>query len=425
MLNKITAFSRDTLIKAGDHIICAVSGGADSMALLWSLYLLKEKLGIRLSAAHFNHHLRGEESDADEAFVREFCCRYDIPLYVGHGCVTAGEKGLEAAAREARYAFFATLDGKIATAHTADDNAETVIMHLIRGTGLKGLGGITPCRGGNVIRPMLTVTRREVLALLEEYYISYRVDSSNETDDFFRNRVRHHVMPLLLEENPRLVENFSDMIRSLRADEMSLELLSQAGQEMPVYQLRSMPEALRRRWLIHFLKQHGIREPERSHIELAESLIFSENPSAKAYLPGNVTVYRCYDQLRAGIQEAVPAAAVIQCPGVTELPQWGLRVTCTEGISRENTRNTFCVSTEGTVVLRSRQSGDSIRLSCGTKSLKKLFIDQKIPASHRPHVAVLADDAGVLGIEGIGVNLDRAGTKFMFCLETVNYGEVR
>ena len=425
MLNKITAFSRDTLIEAGDHIICAVSGGADSMALLWSMYLLKEKMGIRLSAAHFNHHLRGEESDGDEKFVREFCHRYDIPLYVGHGYVTAAEKGLEAAAREARYHFFATLDGKIATAHTADDNAETVLMHLIRGTGLKGLGGIMPWRQGNVIRPMLTVTRREVLAFLEEYYISYRVDSSNETDDFFRNRVRHHIMPLLLEENPRLVENFSDMIRSLRADETALEYLSGAGQDLPVSQLALMPEALRRRWLIQFLRQNGIKEPERSHIQLAESLIFSENPSARACFPGNVTIHRCYDRLCVLTQETAPEAAVIRCPGVTELPQWDLRVICTEGNPGENTRTAFSVFTEGTVVLRSRQSGDSIRLSCGTKKLKKLFIDQKIPASQRSRVAVLADDSGVLGIPGIGVNLDRTGTEFMFRFEDVNYGEVR
>ena len=101
MLNKLTAFIRQYhMVEPGDHIICAVSGGADSVALLFGLYLVKEKLDIRLSAAHFNHHLRGEESDADEAFVRDFCDRYDIPLSVGHGQVVAGEKGLEAAARE-------------------------------------------------------------------------------------------------------------------------------------------------------------------------------------------------------------------------------------------------------------------------------------------------------------------------------------
>ena len=145
MLNKLLTFIRRyDLIASGDTVICAVSGGADSVAMLFGFYLLKDKLGISLSAAHFNHHLRGEESDRDEAFVAELCDRYDIPLHIGSGQIVAGKKGLEAAARDARYGYFRTLSGKIATAHTADDNAETVLMHLIRGTGLKGLGGITP-----------------------------------------------------------------------------------------------------------------------------------------------------------------------------------------------------------------------------------------------------------------------------------------
>ena len=153
MQNKLLNFIREEhLIAPEDTIICAVSGGADSVALLFALYLLKDKLNIRLEAAHFNHHLRGEESRRDEDFVRDFCARYEIPLHVGGEQVQPGKKGLEAAARDARYAYLQSLDGKIATAHTADDNAETVLLHLIRGTGLKGLGGIAP-RRGKLIRP--------------------------------------------------------------------------------------------------------------------------------------------------------------------------------------------------------------------------------------------------------------------------------
>ena len=153
MLNKIQEMlTRYQMVSPGDTVYCAVSGGADSMALLWGMYLLREKLSIHLAAAHFNHGLRGEESDGDEVFVREFCRKYEIPLAVGSGKVEAGKKGLEAAAREARYRFFHTLPGKIATAHTADDNAETVLLHLIRGTGLKGLGAISPTMG-NVSAP--------------------------------------------------------------------------------------------------------------------------------------------------------------------------------------------------------------------------------------------------------------------------------
>ena len=201
MQNKLCAFAnRYAMLQPGDRVICAVSGGADSMALLWAFYLLKEKLQISLSAAHFNHHLRGAESDRDEQFVKTFCQDYGIPFVSGSSQVVAGSKGLEAAAREARYAFLRSLPGTIATAHTADDNAETLLMHLVRGTGLKGLGGITPVNGP-LIRPMLEITRAEVMAFLEEYSIPFVEDSSNGGDDFLRNRLRHHVMPLLKQEN--------------------------------------------------------------------------------------------------------------------------------------------------------------------------------------------------------------------------------
>ena len=204
MLNKLLKFIRqEDLVQPGDTVICAVSGGADSVAMLFAFYLLKQKLGINLEAAHFNHHLRGEESDRDERFVRDLCDRYDIALHVGGGRVTAGKKGLEAAARDARYAFLKTLNGKVATAHTADDNAETVLMRLIRGTGLKGLGGIMPVQG-NIIRPMLSITRREVEDFLSEWCLSHIEDSSNQSDAFLRNRIRHHVMPLLYQENPKI-----------------------------------------------------------------------------------------------------------------------------------------------------------------------------------------------------------------------------
>lgn len=406
MLNKITDFCRDTLIEAGDHVICAVSGGADSMALLWSMYLLKDKWDIRLSAVHFNHHLRGAESDADEAFVRDFCQRYDIPLYVGHGHVTAGDKGLEAAAREARYAFFDTLDGKILTAHTADDNAETVLMHLIRGTGLNGLGGITPgWRGGKVFRPMLQVTRREVEHFLEEWNIPYITDSSNETDDFLRNRLRHHVMPLLLEENPRLIENFAQMISGLRADEAALQYLAAAGTDKPVSQLALMPQALRRRCLKAFLERSGVAEPDRNHILLAESLVFSDNPSARANFPGGITIARCYDTLQVLPKKEATAAVKLTIPCEVLWCGWRVRCRAATGILRDP--DTFTVAVKGDVYLRSRMAGDKMRLPGGTKSLKKLFIDRKIPASQRPMIPVLVDEQGVLAVAGIGPSTDR------------------
>ena len=404
MLNKLTSFIRKFhMLAPGDHVICAVSGGADSMALLWAMYLLKEPLQLRLSAAHFNHGLRGAESDGDEAFVRDFCAGYGIEFLCGRAQVTAGKKGLEAAAREARYGFFETLPGKIATAHTADDNAETVLMHLVRGTGLKGLGGITPVRG-KLIRPMLGVTRQDVLAFLSEYSIPCVTDSSNETDDFLRNRLRHKVMPLLKQENPRLAENVSAMALDLRLDEQALQTL--AGPEMPtVTQLRAMPEALQSRALAAFLEASGVKEPERAHIDLARSLVNSDNPSAKADFPGGVTVCRNYDRL-CRLEKSQPWAPIaLSVPGSAEVN--GYRITARPSVAACKTTDRFTVSPQGQLYLRPRQTGDQIRLAGGTKSLKKLFIDRKLPASQRPLIPVLVDDGGVLGVCGIGADLDR------------------
>ena len=404
MLNKLLEFIRRYgLISPGDRVICAVSGGADSVALLFAMYLLRERLDITLEAAHFNHRLRGEESDADEAFVKELCGRYDIPLHLGSGRILPGKKGLEAAAREARYAFLRSLPGKIATAHTADDNAETVLLHLVRGTGLKGLGGISPMNG-NVIRPMLTVTRRGVEAFLSEYALPHREDSTNATDLFLRNRIRRNVMPLLLQENPSLAENLSDMALGLREDEDYLSRM--AGETLPgVAALREMHPAIRARALERFLKENGVPEPEKRHIALLEQLVFSDKPSARADLPGGITVARRYDTLEV-LGEAQPLSERV-LEGSLELPELGLRVVCAEADTIVNTPDTFTVVPAGKIVVRSRLPGDRIRLSGGTKSLKKLFIDRKIPASERLRIPIIADEAGVLGVWSIGADQNR------------------
>ncbi len=403
MLSKLMAFlRREEMLASGERVICALSGGADSVALTFAMYLLRDKLGITVEAAHFNHHLRGEESQRDQAFVREFCDRYDIPLHLGEGRVEPGEKGLEAAARDARYGFFATLPGKIATAHTCDDNAETVLMHMVRGTGLKGLGGIAPVRG-NIIRPMLTVSREDVLAFLEEYCLSYVTDSSNHSDDFLRNRLRHHVLPLLKQENPAFAANTSAMALRLRRDEQALEELT-VGKDLSVSHLRSLPPALRSRALSRYLQECGVKEPEARHLALAESLVFSKNPSAWGYFPGNVYLRRCYDRLEAEQPQGAEFCYDLALPGRTDIPEAGLYVLAQPAIQGENTPSRFTLPKTDKALVRSRQTGDMITTPGGSKSLKKLFIDRKIPAHRRNAIPVVADGSRVLGIWGHGAD---------------------
>jgi tRNA(Ile)-lysidine synthase len=397
------------MVQPGDKVICAVSGGADSMALLWCMYLLRDKLSITLEAAHFNHGLRGGESDEEEAFVRRFCDRFDIPLHVGRGQVQPGKKGLEAAARDARYGFFQTLEGKVATAHTADDNAETVLLHLVRGTGLKGLGGLSPVRG-KYIRPMLNVTRRQVLAFLEEYCISHVEDSSNSTDAFLRNRLRHDVLPLLQRENPRIAENLSAMAQRLRLDEQLLGC--EVGDVLEIATLLQQPEALQNRTVAQFLVRCGVKEPDSSHIALVRALASSDKPSARADLPGGVTVVRRYGTLQRLERRELPQSVAL-CPG-RSVRFGDMTVMCLPA----SPDDPQAVCPVGEMTVRSRESGDVIRLSGGSKSLKKLFIDRKIPADRRGFVPVVVDSVGVLAVGGFAVATDRTdggeAVKFVF-----------
>lgn len=424
MQNKLAGFLRQqNMLCPGDTLICAISGGADSVAMTFAFYLLKEQLGITLEAAHFNHHLRGGESDRDQRFVEDFCAGYGIPLHLGGGTITPGKKGLEAAARDARYAFLRSLPGKIATAHTADDNAETVLMRMIRGTGLKGLGAIAPV-SGNVIRPMLTITRAEVEAFLSEWSLPHVEDSSNGENQFLRNRIRHGVMPLLYEENPKIGENLSRMALGLRLDEDFLEETSASLRLPDVAALREMHPALRRRWLARFLKENGVREPEESHILAVENLLRASNPSARVDLPGNVTIGRVYDRLERIEKGKAVEQGILPCPGEAIFGSY--RLSCFPAKEIRNGANVFTVVPRGTIVVRSRREGDSIRLPGGAKTVKKIFIDRKIPATERDSIPVLCDDAGIFCVYSIGTSRERAARALpavTITIERINEGD--
>ena len=409
MLNKmLSALRRYEMVRPGDTVICAVSGGADSMALLWGFFLLREKLGITLEAAHFNHNLRGEESRQDAEFVRKFCDFHDIPLHMGEGAVVPGKKGLEAAARDARYAFLRGLSGTIATAHTADDNAETVLLHLLRGSGLRGLGGVTP-KADRLIRPMLDVTRAQVEEFLAENYIRHMEDSSNGTDAFLRNRLRHHVMPLLRRENPSIAQGLSAAAQRIREDAALLDSLAAALDPTDIAALRAAPAPLRRRAIEGFLRENGFPEPSAEHIAQAEQIVFSDKPSARVTF-GGLTLRRSYGTLCADREQSVLPLRNLPMEGVTELPEIGLAVKTAPA----DGPGEWVVCPKESMVVRCRQSGDTLTTKGGTKSLKKRFIDRKIPQWERLSVPVIADETGVLAVYGFGTDEKRpAGERYV------------
>lgn len=204
------------MLEKNDTVVVGVSGGADSVGLL--LFLLECNLSLDIHVCHINHCLRGEESDGDQEFTRQLAQRYNLPFHIAKIDVLAKSKeaaqGVEEYSRDFRYNFFAQIaggKGKIATAHTLSDATETTLFHLIRGTGIKGLCGIPYCRG-NIIRPLRDCTRDMVEAFLEEKSQNFRIDSSNLTDDYSRNFIRHQIVPNMVQMNPSFNITMADFM---------------------------------------------------------------------------------------------------------------------------------------------------------------------------------------------------------------------
>ena len=407
----------------GGVVLAAVSGGADSMCLLHLLCSLAPECGFSVACAHYNHRLRGADSDGDEAFVQSYCESAGIPFYAGSGDVRAAaraaRRGLEETARDMRYAFLQDtaqkLGGaKIATAHTADDNGETLLMRLARGAGLQGLCGIPPVRG-NIIRPLLETTRAEIEAYLKENGIPHREDASNQDDAFARNRLRHHVMPELRALTPAFPKNISVTTRLLREDEayfsdLADRFLAENLREhrLPAAKLLALPFPLSSRVIRKMCG--GVSAAQ---VDAVLALCQSASPSAEAHLPA-MRVYREYEDICFGPPRQAGTFAPVQLSAgeTVSLPALGLKISClltNPGGNVHNSFNTFLFDYDkihGIITLRPRIAGDRIRL-CGTgctKSLKKLFIEKKIPAHRREMIPVIADEAGPLAVYGIGAD---------------------
>ena len=418
MRDRLRAFVRENgLISPGDRITCAVSGGADSMCMLWALYGLRDSLQIELRCAHYNHGLR-ETADRDEEFVLEFCKRYDIPFFTEKGNVNENKRpgeSPELAARRLRYDFLRRVSdgGRIATAHTADDNLETVLLRLCRGTSPRGLGGI-PVRRGNVIRPILFAERGEILRFLAEEGVEYCEDETNALDFCPRNRVRHRVVPLLRQENPAVALSVLSLSRTLREEDALLSrLASEALDECRTEAgwscegLNALDPALRRRALFAILQESGLETPAERHLAALSALVFSDDPSAKADFSG-FAMERRYDTLCVSAPAPGAIAPVpLPVPGTARAAGW--TVVCSQPHIIEKSVDSptaFALRydlIEG-ILLRSRLPGDAMRLSSGCRSLKRLMIDRKIPAVLRPGVPVLAVGADIAAAALIGAD---------------------
>lgn len=414
-----------SLFAPNEHVLCAVSGGADSMALLCLLLKVREELSVTVAAAHFNHRLRGAESDRDEAFVRDFCQAHGIELTVGTADVKAyaeaNGKSIEEAARILRYDFLTGLPcDKIAVAHNADDNAETVLLHLLRGSGLRGLCGIAPMRG-KIVRPLLHVSHAELEQFLRAEGIAWVEDSTNTNTDYARNRIRHEIMPLLKKENPNLLNTLRSQSALLRKDDELLDSQAQAlvdaARQDGFYRcdvLNTAPDALQKRALRIILRKHLPQDVTLRHIESIQSLLVNPSPSAQLSLPHGLTMRRRYGlfEITADLQEKNFLPTRLNIPGETEIPSLGVKINC------KITKNLQIISNNPfhfairydmiaphEVYARPRQVGDALTLSC-RKRLKKWFIERKLPACERERAIVLSCGEAVVAVPILGV--DRA-----------------
>lgn len=441
-MNKLIADRK--LLPAGSTVLCAVSGGADSICLLHVLYRLRPKLGVELAAAHYNHQLRGEESDRDEAFVAQFvslCCgpqRLEdgrilpaVPLFTGSGDVKLEAErrgaGIEETARDMRYAFLRQTAREagyqyIATAHTADDNAETILFHLARGSGLRGLTGIQPVRG-DLIRPLLTTTRREVEEYLAYCGLPHVEDHTNHDDAYARNRIRHQVVPVLESICPGFSARMADTAALLRADEDYLAGQAQAladqaapageGLSISAALLGAQPDpvAARAARLLIGRLNGGDQNCGGVHLSDLLRLCRGTDPSAQIHLPYGLTARREYETLILTREE--PPAPLdtlpLALPGETLAGRWVLTCTAAPYGGQPQKPFDFWLDRDKVpaLTLRARKTGDQLRLpDRPQKAVKKWLINEKVPARLRDSLPLLAFEDRVAAMAGLGPDAD-------------------
>ena len=405
-------------------VLCAVSGGLDSMCLLHLLSVWGRMQGVTVMAAHFNHNLRGAESDGDEAFVRSWCAEHEIPFVSESGDVMgyAAETGqsVEEAARTLRYAFLerqrqALGCAFVLTAHHADDNAETMLLHLLRGTGSRGLAGI-PALRDRIARPFLSITRAELAAYAEENRVPFVEDSTNAQDDFARNVLRHKVLPVLRELNPKAVENMTRTAEQLCRDEEALAHMAEALLErccreeggslrLDAAELLAAETAVSTR-AVHaaLARMAGHRKDLTArHVKSVCGLL--DAPTGKTVsLPYSLTAERETAALVIAKTEQAPETANI-APGETvRFGRWRVHLN-TEGLGLA-----LSLPKGASLTITPWNSGDRMTLpgSRGARSLKRLCADAGISLAQREILPVLRVNGQAAAVPGVGMDVNFA-----------------
>jgi tRNA(Ile)-lysidine synthase len=444
LAEKVEEYSRNhNLFYPGEKVVVAVSGGADSVCLLHVLARLRSKLEINLHIAHLNHQLRGKESTADARYVAGIARRMKIPITIENKDVSAYKRqkrlSLEEAARELRYEFLArvasSIDaGGIAVAHTRDDDIETVLLHLIRGTGINGLRGLRPhsvlqlgedrsCF--NIIRPLLEITRAETVEYCQKLRIKPHFDPSNMSVTFTRNRIRHELLPVLRTYNPR----FDDALLRLSAiakeemsfiEEQTSQLWSDIVEELGgilvvnIKKIVHLPVIFQRqllRWAIKYLCG-DTRDIESEHIE--EMVNFLKKPTGKTlYLPHGLRLHTEYGRLIMNLEDtsvcpfpALDREYKIKIPGETGINGWHISARYLGRKLSGYTSGFVAVldsdKTGNNLVVRASRTGDSLQPlgMAQTKSLRHFMADARIPHAWRNSVPLVCSPDKIIWVVG-------------------------
>lgn len=444
MLGKVAGFiKRNNLISPGDRIVVGFSGGADSMVLLHILNNLKDKLGFEVSAAaHINHGLRGAHAKEDADFCERICKMWNVPFYLKEADVNSVAQSLslsvEEAGRKVRYSFFnevleKTDSNKLATAHHKNDQAETILYNLIRGTGVRGFGGIKPIRDNCFIRPLLCAAREEIESYILKNNLEYRIDLTNDEVIYTRNRIRHELIPYIRDNfNSGIIDALDRMGQVAREeDEFLTDYCSkQITQYVSVKDNRvglslsflDNPPAIKKRLLraaVEKLKK-GLKDISYKHIEDGIRLAEESQSGSKIVLPENICIFKNFDTIDIyEVSDEKPIDSFdfsIPAPGLVHLDSLNTTIE-TSVLSGDQIKNinpggdplsVFIdkAKVKGQLRVRQRKNGDRFMPFglTGTKKLKDYFIEKKVPRYERDCIPLVVDDENIVWVVGYSIS---------------------